>query len=149
MIKYLFPLFFFDRFCLVGKCGVTPHCSYRDSLSFRNLMHDTTQQIIRFQKYLLQITAALLKSSIAAKSEAADHKILKIFVLLSLYIALSLCLVKLHFVFASYVIVLNYVTFEEAISRGVQGYLPKYVQGSDKVMCSIELLLAQLKVQMI
>ena len=102
-------------------------------------MHDTTQQIIRFQKYLLQITAALLKSSITTKSEAADHKILKIFVLLSLYIAVSPCLVKLHFVFASCVIVLNNVTFEEAISRGVQGYLSKYVKGSDKVMCSIEL----------
>ena len=102
-------------------------------------MHDTTQQIIRFQKYLLQITAALLKSSITTKSEAADHKILKIFVLLSLYIAVSPCLVKLHFVFASCVIVLNNVTFEAAISRGVQGYLSKYVKGSDKVMCSIEL----------
>ena len=69
--------------------------------------------------------------------------------LLSLYIALSLCLVRLHFVFASFVIVLNNVTFEEAISRGVQGYLSKYVKGSDKVMCSIELLLAQQKVKML
>ena len=29
---YLFSIFFFNRFCPVEKCGVTPHCLYCDSL---------------------------------------------------------------------------------------------------------------------
>ena len=36
MSIFTFSRYFFNRFCLVEKCGVTPHCLYRDSLTLRN-----------------------------------------------------------------------------------------------------------------
>ena len=37
---YLFSIFFFKKYCLVEKCGVTPHCLYRDSLTLITLSAD-------------------------------------------------------------------------------------------------------------
>ena len=30
---FIFSQYFFNKFCPVEKCGVTPHCFYRDSLT--------------------------------------------------------------------------------------------------------------------
>ena len=36
MSIFTFFQYFFNRFCLVEKCGVALHCLYRDSLTLRN-----------------------------------------------------------------------------------------------------------------
>ena len=36
VLIFIFSQYFFYRFCSVEKCGVTPHCLYRDSLTFRS-----------------------------------------------------------------------------------------------------------------
>ena len=36
---YLFSIFFFNRLKPVEKCGVTPHCLYRDSLTLKLYFH--------------------------------------------------------------------------------------------------------------
>ena len=36
--------FFFNRFCPVEKCGVTPHCLYRGSVTLKSNVHDIIDQ---------------------------------------------------------------------------------------------------------
>ena len=46
---HLFPIFF-NRFYWVEKCGLPPHCLYRDSLILTNLT-ETRERILDFHSY--------------------------------------------------------------------------------------------------
>ena len=48
---YIFSIFFFNRFFTMGKCGVSPHCSYRDSLTNYKSHICKIKTDINFYKY--------------------------------------------------------------------------------------------------
>ena len=43
---YLFSIFFFNRFCLVGKCWVTLHHLYRNSLTVVSISQKIVKRIL-------------------------------------------------------------------------------------------------------